>query len=36
MGKLVLKNSDLFEKLFLNVFGHPWSVAGSGCSIRER
>jgi len=21
---------DLFEKLLLNVLGHPWSVAGSG------
>ena len=32
VGELVLKKLDLFEKLFFNVLGHPWSVAGSGAA----
>ena len=36
VGELVLKNLNLFEKLFLNVFGHPRSVAGSGAALAAK
>jgi hypothetical protein len=29
VGKLVFENADLFEKLILNVLGHPASMAAS-------
>jgi hypothetical protein len=35
MGKLMLQELDLFEKLFFDVLGHPLSVTGRGYSIRE-
>jgi hypothetical protein len=37
MVELVLQECDLGEKLFFDVFGHPWSVAASGVgSFRKR
>ena len=32
VGEFVLKKCDLFEKFFLNVLGHPLSMAGSGAA----
>jgi hypothetical protein len=36
VSELMLKDLDLVEKLFLNVLGHPWSVAGSGAAQSAR